>query len=63
MGPLAKWEQQREFVKAFKELPFEYQVFVARPINQSYLRVAMKLEQMSAEALRTIAEGLLEITY
>ncbi|MBN1180146.1 MAG: helix-turn-helix transcriptional regulator [Anaerolineae bacterium] len=63
VGPLAEWERQREVMQVFKELPVEIQDFVGRPINQSYLRVAMKLEEMSAESLRTIAEGLLEITF
>jgi len=37
--------------------------FVSRPINLSYLELAMKLAQMPAGSLRQIAEALLEITF
>lgn len=62
-GPIGEWvAEQREF-RAFRELPPEIRAFVSRPINRSYLEVAMKLAEMPAGALRQIAEGLLEITY
>jgi len=62
-GPLGEWEREQEAYRAFRELPEEVQEFVIRPINRSYLEVAMKLAEMPAGALRTIAAGLLEITY
>ncbi len=52
-----------DMVRAFLDLPEEIRDFVTRPINRSYLEVAMKLADMPAGTLRGIAEGLLEITY
>lgn len=37
--------------------------FVLDPSNQLYLRLAMRLGQLSAETLRALAEGILDITY
>jgi transcriptional regulator with XRE-family HTH domain len=62
-GTMGKREKEREFYRSFRDLPEEFQEFVVKPINQSYLEVAMKLSEMPAGALRAIAEGLLEITY
>jgi transcriptional regulator with XRE-family HTH domain len=62
-GPVGEWEKERVAYEAFLELPEEVREFVVKSINHSYLEVAMKLADMPAEALRTIAEGLLEITY
>ena len=44
-------------------LPLEMQVFVSKPINRPYLELAMRLNDMSVDKLRGVAEGLLEITY
>ena len=44
-------------------MPAEIRDFALKPINQSYLELAMKLSKMPAGQLRVIAEGLLEITY
>jgi transcriptional regulator with XRE-family HTH domain len=57
------WHKMREQYAQFKALPDEMREFVLRPINQSYLELAMKLSKMPAGSLRSIAEGLLEITY
>ncbi len=57
------WHQLREQFDQFAELPIEIREFVLRPINKSYLELAMKLADMPAGALRQIAEGLLEITF
>jgi len=62
-GPIGEWEAEQRAFRAFRELPPEIREFVSRPINRSYLEVAMKLAEMPASALRQIAEGLLEITY
>ena len=62
-GPIGEWEKAQEEYNSFLELPEEIREFVSRPINQSYLELAMKLSEMSADGLRNIAEGLLEITY
>ncbi len=57
------WHQLQDQFKQFSALPAEIRDFVLRPINMSYLEVAMKLASMPAGALRQIAEGILEITY
>ncbi|MGD1992501.1 MAG: helix-turn-helix transcriptional regulator [Anaerolineae bacterium] len=62
-GPIGEWQREQAISRAVQELPAEMQEFVSRPINRSYLELAMKLAQMPAGALRRIAEGLLEITY
>jgi len=62
-APIGEWEAEQRAFRAFRALPPEIREFVSRPINRSYLEVAMKLAEMPASALRQIAEGLLEITY
>lgn len=62
-GLIGEWEAEQQAFRVFRQLPPEIQAFVSRPINRSYLEVAMKLAEMPAGALRQIAEGLLEITY
>ncbi|MBN2002608.1 MAG: helix-turn-helix transcriptional regulator [Anaerolineae bacterium] len=60
---VGQWHKLQEQFERFKQLPPELRDFVLRPINESYLQLAMKLAAMPAGALRAIAEGLLEITY
>jgi transcriptional regulator with XRE-family HTH domain len=55
--------QSQDEIEAFQALPQELRDFVVKPINRSYLEVAMKLAEMPAGALRAIAEGILDITY
>jgi transcriptional regulator with XRE-family HTH domain len=62
-GPVGEWQRESELIRDFRELPEDIQEFVTKPINRSYLEVAAKLADMPAGALRTIAEGLLDITY
>jgi len=45
------------------QLPAEIREFMLAPANLLYIRVAMRLSPLSADALRSIAEELLEITY
>jgi transcriptional regulator with XRE-family HTH domain len=45
------------------QLPAEVREFMLEPGNLLYIRLAMRLSPLSAETLRSIAEGLLEITY
>jgi transcriptional regulator with XRE-family HTH domain len=62
-GPLAKWHLQMANWQRFQQLPPEMQEFALLPANVRYLEVAMKLAHIPADGLRSIAEGLLEITY
>lgn len=62
-GPLARLESNRQLLNRFSELPPEIQAFVVEPININYLETAMRLSKMDAQQLRSIAEGLLDITF
>jgi transcriptional regulator with XRE-family HTH domain len=46
-----------------ENLPADILDFVTKPVNRPYLELAMRLSQMEAEKLRSIAASLLEITY
>ena len=58
-GPDAKLDE----MTYFSELPVEVREFLANPANLLYINIAMKLSELSADTLRTLAEGLLEVTY
>lgn len=60
---IGKWHLLQDQFELFKDLPADIREFVLKPINQSYLELAMKLAAMPAGALRAIAEGILEITF
>jgi transcriptional regulator with XRE-family HTH domain len=62
-GPIGKWRNQQGSVQKFLELPPEIQQFVCKPVNRPYLELAMRLSELNAEKLRSVAEVLLEITY
>lgn len=60
---IGRWHTLQADFERFAELPGPVREFVSRPINLSYLELAMKLSQMPAGSLRQIAEALLEITF
>jgi transcriptional regulator with XRE-family HTH domain len=45
------------------QLPEDVRKFMSEPGNLLYVRVAMQLSGLSAESLRNVAEGLLDITF
>jgi transcriptional regulator with XRE-family HTH domain len=61
-GPLAEYEAEREIEQRFTEWSPQMKSFVADSRNISYLETAMRLSEMDVDKLRTIAEGILEIT-
>jgi transcriptional regulator with XRE-family HTH domain len=61
-GPVGQWMSSQLAMQKFLELPQELQDFVCRPVNRPYIELAMKLSEMSREKLRSVAEGLLDIT-
>ncbi len=61
-GPIGEWMVEQRSVQQFLELPKELQAFVSQPINRPYMELAVKLSGMSSENLRSVAEGLLDIT-
>ena len=62
-GLVGSWRQKQELTRTFLELPSDLQEFICNPVNRPYLELAVKLSGLSVERLRTVAEGLLEITY
>ncbi|MBN2148495.1 MAG: transcriptional regulator [Anaerolineales bacterium] len=61
-GLVGSWSMQQRALRDFADLPLELQSFVCKPINRPYLELAQRLSEMSVEKLRSVAEGLLEIT-
>lgn len=62
-GPIGAWHSQQVALNKFKSLTPELQDFISKPVNHPYLALAMKLSELSAEKLRSVAESLLEITF
>ena len=58
----AKYREEKA-QQTLEEIPSDVQKFLTNPSNEPYLRLAIHLSTLSAERLRNIAEGLLEITY
>ncbi len=50
-------------VADYAQLSPEIKEFLSNPGNILYLKIAMKLSNLSVEMLRNLAEGLLEVTY
>ena len=46
-----------------EELPDDVKDFLADPTSLLYLKLSMRLHNLSAETLRMLAEGILDITY
>jgi len=61
-GPVGKWMTDQKSIGKFLELPEEMQNFVCQAVNIPYLELAMKLSEISKGRLRSVAEGLLDIT-
>jgi len=61
-GPVGRWMTEQKNIQRFLELPEAAQNFICQPVNQPYLELAMKLSEMSKGHLRSVAEGLLDIT-
>jgi len=61
-GPIGQWMINQKSMQQFLELPREMQAFVCQAVNRPYLELAVKLSAMSSEKLRSVAEGLLDIT-
>lgn len=61
-GPVGEWMTSQQAMQKFMNLPKEIQDFVCQPVNRPYIELAMKLSSMSRDKLRSVAEGLLDIT-
>jgi transcriptional regulator with XRE-family HTH domain len=62
-GMIGNWLQSQEQFEEFMRLPPEMREFILKPVNQSYLDLAVRLSKMKVDELRSIAESILEITY
>ena len=62
-GLVGQQLSQSERVAGFKQLPPELQDFIAQPINRPYVDLANRLSNLPVDKLRSIAEGLLDITF
>jgi transcriptional regulator with XRE-family HTH domain len=61
-GPVGEWELNRESDDQFQKLPSDIRRFAAQPINEPFLRLAMKMSELPVGRLREIAESLLDIS-
>ena len=61
-GPIGQWMTNQEAIQNFLELPEDLREFASKPVNRPYIELAMKLESMSKDKLRSVAEDLLDIT-
>jgi len=61
-GPVAEWVQTQQANENLKQLPRDLRSFLADPQNQTYLRLAKRLSELSSEKLHGLAELLLEVT-
>lgn len=62
-GPIGQWIARQKAIEDFLELPLELQEFVCLPVNRPYLELALNLSNLSAQKLRSVAEGILDITF
>jgi transcriptional regulator with XRE-family HTH domain len=62
-GPVGEWDASSRAYEQFKQLPQELQDFVMNPLNESYIRVAMRLAGIPADKIKDMAATLLDITY
>jgi len=62
-GPLVEHESVMLSQHRFEHLPPDVKAFVLEPVNLSYIKTAMRLSEMDVDKLRSIAEGILEITF
>lgn len=61
-GPIGQWMTRQKSIRQYLDLPPELRAFVGQAVNRPYLELAFKLSSMSSEKLRSVAEGLLDIT-
>lgn len=61
-GPVGKWLTQQDNIEEFMKLSPELRAFVCLPINRPYIELARNLSQLPTDKLRSVAEGLLDIT-
>jgi transcriptional regulator with XRE-family HTH domain len=61
-GPVAEWVKNQQVSENLKALPADLRNFLVDPQNQTYMRLAKRLSELSSEKLHSLAELLLEVT-
>jgi transcriptional regulator with XRE-family HTH domain len=62
-GPVGQWMTEQRAILDFLKLPSDLRTFASQPVNIPYLELARKLSNLSTDRLRSVAEGLLDITF
>jgi len=62
-GPVGQWMTEQKAIHDFLKLPSDLRNFASQPVNIPYLELARKLSNLSTDRLRSVAEGLLDITF
>ena len=60
--PVGTWDSAKRVFEHLSQLPQDLQMFIAEPSNVPYLRLAMRLSKVPVDRLRTVGEGLVDIT-
>jgi len=63
LGPDSLQARQQKKIERLTMMPEHIQDFVLNPVNTLYIEMAIKVSTLPVDALRQIAEGLLDITY
>ncbi len=63
LGPNSPQTQMQRNIERLALIPEHIKDFVLSPVNVLYIEMAMKVSALPVDALRQIAEGLLDITY
>jgi len=63
VGPVGQWMGEQKAIRDFLKLPADLRAFASQPVNIPYLELARKLSSLSTDRLRSVAEGLLDITF
>jgi len=61
-GIIGQWRSEMQAAQKMKEIPEELREFVSKPINVPFIELAIRLSELNVNRLRSVAEGLLEIT-
>lgn len=61
-GIIGQWRNELEETNKIKALPDNLKEFVSKPVNVPFIELAIRLSELDVNRIRTVAEGLLEIT-
>jgi transcriptional regulator with XRE-family HTH domain len=61
-GPVAEWAESQRIVDLSQEMSPNLRRFLSRPNSLPFLELAEQLSELPAEKLRSLAEGLLDIS-